>query len=338
MIITRCGSCGKLLHETGKCFFCGNTTNFVKVSSTTDIHSNIKEEYEKLEILVKNKKFDAAIALSKNILEWMPNCSDVFWLRLLSKNNCNTDEELVRKGVFCEESSDYYNAVFFGNEAQKEVYKSISEKISLLKDVLLRHVTEHEYVEKKRTNILQIQTDFPNEINYRTRCLHELMDELVQTECEIATIEKDCLLLVDEHRMTLEKITSEADSIKSKTHKIEECNEEELHKYQTKFGELHHQLEQAKVAITSMRKQHPWITEYNDLTKKRDGIVTKIDNELNSLKSYQKHIKSTVAEIERIETRHTEALISLTKYRFFDICDLLGEDQFTSAFHEAGIM
>lgn len=338
MIITRCGSCGELLHKTDKCFFCGSTTNFVKVESTTNVHENVKEEYERLEILVKNMKFDEALELSKTILEWMPSCSDVFWLRLLSKNRCNSDEALIRKGVICEESSDYYNAVLFANDTQKKLYKSISTKIASLRDVLIRRVTEHEYFEKNRTDILQIQNTFPDEINSRKNRLYKLIEELVQVEGEVAAIEKDCLLLIDEHRMTLEKANSEAASVKAKTYKLEECYEEELHKYQTKFGELLYQSEQAKAAIDSMRKQHPWMTTYHSLIRKRDEVAAKIDNELFSLRSYENRVKSTVSEIERIETRHTEALISLTKYKFFEIRSLLGEDQLTSAYLEAGIM
>ncbi len=71
-----------------------------KTDSTFTIHENVRDEYENLERLVKNGKYTEAITLSKLVLEWMPNCSDVFWLRLLAKNGCDSDEALIRKGCF----------------------------------------------------------------------------------------------------------------------------------------------------------------------------------------------------------------------------------------------
>ena len=61
MIITKCEKCGELMHKADRCFFCGNTTGFGKVESTTTIHENVKDEYEALERLVKSEKYDEAI-------------------------------------------------------------------------------------------------------------------------------------------------------------------------------------------------------------------------------------------------------------------------------------
>lgn len=337
MIITKCDKCGALMHKADRCFACGNTSGFTKTDFTVTIHENVRDEYEKLERLVKNEKFTEALALSKLVLEWMPNCSDVFWLRLLAKNGCDSDEALIRKGFSYEDSADYHNAVMFANETQKKVYISVATKISAVKKVLTQYITEHEYSEKNNTAIVQIQSEFPSEIESRRKRLFQLWGELQQIEAQMVTVEKDCLLLSKEHKETLDRASSEAASIKVTAYKMDQCTAEQLHKYQTQFGDLLYQSEQAKASIDSMRKQHPWMGTYSALVTKRDEIVSQINNELDSLKTYESSVQSTVSEIERIEERHTAALASVTKYSFSEIRSLLGENRFMSAYVEAGV-
>lgn len=337
MIITKCDKCGELMHKAGRCFACGSTTGFTEVDSTFAVHDNVKEEYKRLEFLVKNGRYDEVLSLSKLILAWMPSCSDVFWLRLLAKNHCDTDEALIRKGVSCEDSADYHNAVLFANETQKKVYTGVAGKIAAVKKILTQYITEHEYSEKSNTAILQVQSNFSAEVEASRKRLFQLWEELKQVESKMVVVEKDCLLLVNEHMETLWKVDSKAASIKVKAYKMEQCSAEDLHKYQIQFGDLLYQSEHAKTSIDSMRRQHPWMETYNALVKQRDGIVSQINIEINSLKRYERGVQTTVSEIERIETRHIAALISVTKYNFPEIRRLLGENRFMSAFVEAGV-
>lgn len=337
MTITKCGKCGELMHKADRCFACGNTTDFTKVDSNLAIHENVKNEYDSLNNLVKNGKFEEALILSKLVLQWMPSCSDVFWLRLLAKNHCKTDEMLIHKGVSCEESADYYNAVLLADESQKKVYTNVADKITAVKKVLIQYITEHEYSKKGSTDILQVQLDFSAETEIRRKRLFQLWKKLSQVESQIEVIEKDCLLLIHEHKDALTKASSEAISIKAKSYKLEQCSAEDFHKYQIKFGNLLYRTEQAQMSIETMRKQHPWVEKYNALVKKRNDIISTIGGEIDLLKSYESRAQSTVSEIEKIEEAHTAALISISKYNFYEVRSLLGESKFMSAFVEAGL-
>lgn len=337
MIIVKCEKCGELLHQADRCFACGNTVGFAKIEETNTIHENVNEEYSKIEILVKTEKFDDALEMSRKVLEWMPFCSDVFWLRLLAKKRCTSDEMLIRKGVSCEESAEFYNAVRFASEAQKKVYMGIESKILEVKKILKDFVIEHKYSEKGNTDILQHQLDMPAEIETYRKKLHSLWEELKEVEHDILTIEEDCSLLVHEHIESLNLANSEAVNIKNKTYKIEQCTAEELHKYQTQFGNLLHQSEQAKASIDSIRKQHPWIETYNSKVKIRNEIVSKINNEINELRNYERKVQSTVSKIEQIDAEHASALASVEAYDFTKVRNILGENRFMSAFLEAGV-
>ena len=337
MIITKCNQCGELMHKADRCFVCGNTSDFAKIISTSTIHENVRDEYEKIEHLVKNGEFTEALTLSNLILEWMPNCSEIFWLRLLAKNGCNSDEALIRKGVSYEDSADYHNAVIFANQTQKKVYSSVVAKISAVKKVLTQYIIQHEYSEKSNTAIVQIQSELSTEMKSRRNKLFQLWGELQQLESQIVVLEKDCLLLVEEYMETLDRTSSEATSIKTEAYKLEQCTAEQLYKHQIQFGTLLHQSEQAKNSIDSIRKHHPWMENYNKLIAMRDTIISQISNEINILKTYESKVQSTVLEIERIEIRHNAALALVTKYNFFEVRSFLGENKFLSAFVEAGM-
>lgn len=337
MIITKCQKCGSLIHQADRCFLCGNTSEFVIVNSEVLVHENVQYEYSRLERLLKNGEFEEVLELSRTVLEWMPFCSNVFWIQLLAKNRCSTDESLIRKGVSCEDSAEYYNAVLFANETQKKVYTTVAAKILAVKNVLLKYIAEHEYSEKRSTAILKHQIDMSINIEtYRNR-LFQLWKNMKQVEHDIMVIEEDCLLLVKEHKEALDKSNSKAAAIKAETYKMDECTAEELHKYQTQFGNLLHQSGQAKATIDSIRKQHPWIENYKGLINKRDAIMSEINSEIKALQTYESRVQSTVSEIERIETRHKAAIADVTNYCFFEIRSLLGEARFISAFVEAGV-
>lgn len=337
MTIIRCERCGMLLHKADRCFSCGNTMNFTKVSSTDQIHENVKDEYAKLEVLLKDSKYSEALELSRKVLEWMPSCSDVFWIRLLAKNNCCTDEALIRRGVSCEDSADYYNALLFADDMQKAVYTTVAGKIEAVKKVLAQQIDTHEYSEKSNTVIVKVQSEFLSEIETHRKKLFQLWEELEQTESKIMEIEKDCDLLIKEYKKSLGKASAEARSIKSRVYQMEQCTAEELHKLQIQLGNSLNQSEQAKGSISSIRKQHPWIETYRSLVRDRDSIVSQINDDINTLKAYESRVQSIISEIERIEVRHSAARISVSKYHFSDIRSMLGENLFMAAFNEAGV-
>ena len=337
MIIVKCEKCGKMLHQTDKCFVCGNTSGFVQMESLITIHENVSDEYKRLEELVKNRKFEEGLELSKEVLEWMPFCSEIFWLRLLAKNHCATDEELIHKGTAYEDSADYFNAVLFADETQKMVYTTVSNKIMAVKNILSKYIAEHEFSAKKNTSILRYQSDLIGKNELYRKKLFELWKEMKKVEHDIMAVEEDCVLLIAEYKEILEKASSEAMARCLEIREKRECTKDVLYKYRVCLDGLLKQTEDAKTSIDAMRKQHPFVETYRALVKKRDLINSEIDKELGMLKSYEKTVESAVLEIERIEERHQKALESIENYNFSKAYSLLGENRFKMALAEAGL-
>lgn len=337
MKIMICPKCGKKIHIADRCLFCGNETDFKLFEDNQNIHENAAKEVSELPSLVKSGSFGKAVDISRVVLRWMPSCAEVFWIRLLAKNKCKNDAELVQKGISFEDSADFFNAMKYASVGEREVYSELRKLVDNIKVSFEKTVKEHEYEEKKSTPIIRCQGELSDVLNTKRKHLFELWSELEKVEQEMYGVEQDCKLLVSEHRDALERIKTDAANVKSQTYRLNECNAEELHKYQVRLGSLLNQSDQSKSAIDMMRKQHPWIGKFNSLVEKRDGIVRKISSELSELKSYETRVQSTVSEIERIEKRHQLAMRSLSEFDFMSIHSLIGIRKYEEVLAAAGL-
>lgn len=336
MKIVKCAKCKKYIHKTGKCFHCGNTMGFDEVEMPA-IHENASVKYSRVESLVATKKYAEALTLAHTVIEWMPNLAGIFWLRLLAKNKCSTAAELIQKGFNCEEDADFCNALTFSTGAEHSAYQDVQSMVLAARKALKEEVLNHEYHCKMKTNILQIKNTMKGEVDSRKKKLFALWAQLEETEHSMYTLEKDCILLSKEHSDALDKAAQAASSIKTETYRLEECTAENLHKYQVRIGNILQQSEQAKDAMESMKKQHPWVKSFNDLVKKRDEQVRQITNEISSLKIYEATVQQTLDEIDRIEQRHRTAIRSVEAFDFVDAANLLGKDSYNTVLRSIGL-
>ena len=336
MKIVKCPKCGKYIHKAMKCFHCGNTAGFEEISSV-EVHENVAQEYARMDVMIEDKKYDEAIALSYTILEWMPNLAGVFWLRLLAKFKCSTAIDLICKGFPCDEDADFCNALDFSTDEEHSVYEDIKAAVSQIRASLKKEISEHEYRSKSATNIIQIKKTMQGEIKRRKEKLFSLWSDLEDTEHSLYALEMDCRLLTKEHQTGLEKAAQAASAIKSEAYRIEECTAKELHSLQVRMGNVLQQSESSKDSIDSMKKQHPWVKSFSDLVAKRNEKVRLINSEISSLSSFETTVQQTVSEIERIESRHKTALIDADKYDFTNAAALLGTSTFNDVLRSAGI-
>ena len=319
-----------------RCYHCGSTTGFDEVVQVP-VHENITAEYARMNMLVENRKFDEAIALSYLVLEWMPNLAGAFWLRLLARKQCSTAFELIRKGFPCNDDPDFCNALCFSSDEEHCAYVDIRNMVSEGRSALMKAVADHETKCKAKTNIMQVKRTMQGEIDARKQKLFSLWSDLEDLEHSLYILEMDCQLLIKEHQTTLERSVQSAAAIKTEAYKLEECSEEMLHSFQVKMGYVLQLSEQAKDAIESMRKQHPWVKNFSELVTKRNQLVKAINSEVSALTSYQRTVQQILSEIERIEGRHKTALRAAENYDFTDAASLLESDIFSQIFHDSKV-
>ena len=324
MKIVVCPKCRRKIHAADKCLFCGNGSNFQVIDVKDNIHENVYEEYNVLEKILRKRAFDELIEKSRMVLRWMPTKSDVFWLRLLAKNKCCNDAELVQKGIAFDESADYYNAQKYASNDEKEVYGAVYVLVGKIQNEFQKAAVIHEYEEKKATHILHVQSEFCEEIDQRRKKLFDLWSKIEKIEQEMNTIEQNSRLLISEHIDMLKNAKIEAENIKNQAYRLSECREEELHSYQIRLGNILSQSDRSKNEVEAMMRQHPWVSQFIELEKERDQLCDIVSNELLDLKSYESKIQSIASEIERIEKRHQLARRALSDYDFQNMNSLFG--------------
>lgn len=336
MKLVKCPKCGKHLHKISTCIYCGNTGGFIEIPGEV-IHKNITFDYAHVDYLIESKKFNEAIELSHTVIEWMPNLPGVFWLRLLAKNKCTNDLDLILHGFNCENDSDFCNAVRFASKEEQEVYVSVGEIVKKLKGLLKTELIKNEKECKSKTNILNINNSILDEINNRKKRLFELWTDLENIEQSMYKLEMDCRSLSKEHITSLEKAAQSASQLKTEIYKLDQCTAESLNAYQVKLGGLLRQSEDAKTELINIKNQHPWVKSFNEFERQRDDKIKQIRAELDSLKNYENTVNNTLIEIEKIENIHKEALDLVDKYDFTKALELVKQDVLSKLLQAVGI-
>ena len=337
MMIVTCPKCGKKIHKFDKCLYCGNTMKEKTVNEITNVYENVSMEYSQLATLLDSGDFAKLIEKSRVVLRWMPTCSEVFWIRLLAKNGCKNDIELIQKGINCDNSADFYNAYRYGTPAEKATYDNVKNLIENIRVAFESAIINHEYEEKAATTIVKCKNEVPLELQTKRKELFELWTQLEKTEQEMHVIEQECRFLLNEHKISLDNAKNEAVQIKTQSYKLNECTSEEMNEYMIRLGNVLNQSDTSKKEIELMKKQLPWIEKFNTKVQEREKINLKITSKLTDLRSYENRIKSTVSEIEHIEKRHQLALRILADYDFQSTISLLGTKKYKEILSNAGL-
>lgn len=337
MKIVRCSKCGALIHISNECYLCGNTDGFDVVSNAAPIHENVITKYDKMLQSFERKDYATVINISSDILKWMPFDSEVFWLRLLAKNECSCDGELIIRGFNCDDSADFYNAIQYADANQKQVYNNVCDKIKLISEKLKAVITEFTLTEKRKLNIEDVQSKMSEEFNSRQNKLFELWTELNNVEQSIVNIESDSTILLREQKDSLKKALDGANSIKQLFYNKKECTKEEFDKYSMQLESSAILSGKSLEQIKNNKANHQWIKDYNKQVALRDETLAKLLKEIDSLKTYEAKLAQLVSKVETLDLQEQKALKYANTYNFKGIRSIIGETNFTSVLKNSGI-
>lgn len=337
MKIVKCKKCGNMIHEASRCYHCANTS-FDPIQEKNVIHPNVKEEFRRIHILLQDKKFDDVIRLSEVLLEWMPRCAEVFWIRLLASHKCSTDMELICTGVVCHEDANYSNAVRYASPDEYKAYTDVSKRIEAIQGGLQKELVRFIHDRKVATRVTNMPLEIKKQMESKRKRLYDLWCDLEATEQKLYMKEMDCRLLSREYQDALQSAHSTASSIKSATYKSDQCTEKELHNYQAQLGATLRQSEQTRESLANMKAQHPWVKEFAELVQLREQQITAITVELNALKRYESDIRDVVSAFERIEENFHNVSRQIQNAQFREVKAFLEDTIFDRVLREAGIV
>lgn len=329
MKVVKCTKCGKLIHAAPNCPFCGCTGDFDSVPQGLEIHENAATEYSRLQEAINNEEYDKALDISNSVLEWMPFCSSVFWMRVLAKHNCRNDAALIRKGFQYESDEDFYNAVLFGSAEEKQVYQELQDCIKNIKDALVAAVMKNEFDEMSFTPLQKSNDEMKDEISRRRSKLFALWSHLEQIETNMQSVEEKCNLLIHEFEQTMIGAKEAAQRVANQINSRSEVDVQEAYQFAVLLNQIQTLTDDSMAEITARKGQHPFVNEFHALVSQRDKIASEIKSELERLRSYESRLQTTFSENERIEKKHKDTLEEVNCYSFSSACSLLGSKRFT---------
>ena len=335
MNIVQCPQCGAYIHQAELCFHCGAHI-LLPDNPVPAIHENAIENYLRMDRFLQAKKFSQVIILSFDVLQWEPEFSDAFRLRLLARHEKTSVLELLSEGFSCESDADYLNALKFSSGAERTAYEDLGTAVRAVRENLIRVLNQSEHQSKMETDVIQIRRDAAAEIEDRKRKVFGLWSEMQQTEQAMLTLEADMRLSAKEYAMDLQASKKRADSICQEVRQLSECAEERRRRIQVRLSGIMGLLEQAQKSAAQL-KDGPLVRQYSSLKERRDQLSQQIAEELDDLKAYKPYLEETIQKITEIETRYSQARRETETYRFSSAAALLGSYAYRRILSDSGI-
>lgn len=335
MKIVKCARCGRLIVKAGKCYHCGNTRDFDFVRSVS-VTNNAASMLLRLEQLIDEKKYEDALAISYDVVEWLPDEASAYWFRLLAKNRCSDAGALITHGFDYANDADLHNAIKYAPPSEKVIYQDVQEAVSKLQGALIDAINAHRVTAIAATEITQTKTDAEREIENHRRRIASLWNELEDMEAQMYLLETDCKLIAREHQTSLASAAKTADSLKNEIYKLNECKEEDRTRYIASLSALEQESNQSKYALSSLREEYESAVRFNTMAAERDQKSSALTNAINDARKYEQNLRRKISEAERIENRHDAALQSVRNFSFSDAVALLGERAFSIVLEQSG--
>ena len=220
---------------------------------------------------------------------------------------------------------------------ERQVYVDVFKTIKAINQSLQKELVSHIFRVKQATDVSSVQKKANKQISAEKRRLYVLWHELTEIEQRIHSLEMDCRLITREYQDALKSASDKAAQLKSEASKQSECTDSQWQYFQVHLGAALQESEAANDTLNSMRKQHPWIAEYNKMLTKRDQKVSEIKAELDTLKKFEEGLRKYITSFEQVEQNALIMKRNLKAAKYEELRKFLEDDAFYRALHDAGV-
>lgn len=330
MTIVKCKNCGRLIHYSSKCFLCGSTEGFVRMSDAK-VHENAENAFLTAQKLISAGRFAEGEAAVSEVLKWSPNSSEAHWLRLLARAGCRNDGELVMNGVCLDDMSDFDTSCMFANDAEKHVYKTVGAVSANLR-AALRNMIKAKYLsDKNRLDISGKLNELDGFIRPKRAALMDAWGRLRQYEQQLKLLESEGAIHIAEHRRTLLDARASAAKIRSEIENKPEITEKEYFSYKTNIEMISGMSIASVNNIEKLRAEHPSVASAADITAKRDELEHSIAAMMAEIKKYEQQTEALIAQICSVNAAEEKLLGLADEGNYTELKQVLGENNFERA-------
>lgn len=312
MKIMICERCGRLIHRDSRCLHCGNEGMY-PAEYDRGIHSAAAAAYAEMEKALSQRQFARVRELSGQVMEWMCQCSDVYWMRLLAAAQCATDRELICTGADLRASADYRNALRCAGSEEHQVYLDVQDAMESVKSELMTQAQEHFAGRKAELDMPGMLKKLVSETEFARLQMLDLWRELSGLDEEIRELDERCRAGAKIHCAALEKAYSRAVELKKEADATTACSEEEYLSMQTRLAAVIQLSEEAAEKRRALEGDHPWLERYQALLERQEELLEKLERQKDDLRAATKQADDRVREFEeclRLEEAMYEAIRS----------------------------
>ena len=351
MKIMQCSNCNRYIFNSDKCIHCNIDAKKEEIIELK-VNGNATDRLKYIEVMIEGKKFKNAIDEIEKVVEWLPEVSYIFWLKVLAKNKCSNVREVIGKGVELGDDPDFYKALKLSKDVEHEIYLDIQKTLLSLKNMFRESIVEQLNREKRETGIVEETNRFDQMLK---DCTKELLNEWTKfddIETRINLLYKNIQLSLNEHLSALKDCEKKSEKLYNKLPNINRLkngsfdsdkfdlmriSEETIYSCEIEAGCLTSFFEMEKNEIEGYIENHPWISEIRELEVLRDEKKEDIEAYIREIKNCKSRMGKIISQVHEIEDKYNAVLSSLDRYSFKAAIDILGEDSIDKIYKKCGV-
>lgn len=328
MKVAVCGVCGKyvILHRSDNvCMYCNSV-----MKGIADLSGNIGRKYaQECDDMLSGSNFAGALRLCDEYIEKIHESGLLYWCRLLARNNCGNETQILYSGKDIFKDGDFINALEFANEEESKALITLREIHKHIVKRVIFEVEESEKKEKRATNIVYIQESCQDRINEIKNKLKEKTEELDEIERQMknAVVQRNAYISVRKSIFAnyLRKIEEQNNKIQKTT----EIEPEEAKKQKIQLSRNLEVCNREYQIIQSQDTDNSY-REYKRLSARRNEVEKSIDTLIAELNGLIAKMNSVKQEVESVEEKYKKILDDCRNGNFISAHSLLGKSRIRS--------
>lgn len=336
MSVLKCRKCGKNILFTKKCYHCGSVQGFDTISMIEE-HDNAAAAFAEVKESIILGKYDKALSKASTVIEWMPTSPEIYWLRLLAKNKCNSASELIRHGFNPDADADYYNLCRFSAGEVQKCYQDFGIIVNRLQQSLMGVIYDNIYGRVQNSGIIsQKKASFEFFEGKRIELL-ATWSEMNAIEQQMIIFEKECDTQTYPAKCSLQSGYDDSVRVKNEIYKYDRCTEEEKLSFEAQMQAISDLSDRIAETYKTSSENHPKVEEFKDLVRRRDALMQKINYILTEIRNEERNAQIIIGKVRSIRDTEKKVLLATELFDFSVALNYLERHEIEKAFGDIGV-
>lgn len=323
MIIKKCSNCGNMINVGrfygSTCIFCNSYV------SLEEPHKNVDKAVTLCEKYLSEAK-DETVSLCDIYIERFPYVSMLYWCRLLGKNRCRNEIQLLETGIRFIDDEDYIAAYDCADNNERAYYSTLVQIYYNLQKTLLFKTEKKKKETIFYTGIKQKQEAIYQELQTLSEEFRKMTDNLSSIEMQMKNHVTDCEIYYEFWRAVVDKTYEDVSKLHFDIRSKNEISDKKKYEYQSIIEK------NLKKSEYAYKKAEEFTTTkmYDNccaLIKKRNIQEKNILALTNRINELDKEMKDIINKVTDIYEKFENAVDQAKKKDYEAIKAILGDSE-----------